>query len=53
MAIREDSGFAFVAQPALFPHGTPQQYIPLVIPLAIPPHVAHPPPLICAVALTG
>jgi len=40
MAIREGSGFPFVAQPALFPHGTSQQFIPL----SIPPRIAHPPP---------
>jgi hypothetical protein len=40
MATREGSGFPFLAQPALFQHGTPQQFIPR----AIPPRVAHPPP---------
>lgn len=40
MAIEEGSGFLFLAQPALFQHGTPQQFIPL----SIPPRIAHPPP---------
>jgi len=44
MASKEGNGFAFLAQPALFLHGTLQQLVHLVIHLAIPPRVAHPPP---------
>jgi hypothetical protein len=40
MATTEGSGFPFLAQPALFQHGTPQKFFPL----SIPARVAHPPP---------